>query len=68
MIEARAACGETINVRRLDDRIAITAQLGAQVVRDDEEDVVLWSLRRGNRLWRRYAKQGTKQKREQAYR
>jgi hypothetical protein len=47
MVEARAAGGQTINVRRLYDRITVAAQLGAQVVRDYEEDVVLRSLRRG---------------------
>src|ERR1051325_2653927 len=49
-IETRAARGETVNIRRLDDRIAVTAQLRPQVVRDDKEYIVFllrrWRARR----------------------
>src|ERR1051325_5217558 len=39
-VEARAARGEPVDVRRPDDGVAVAAQLRAQVVGDDEEHVV----------------------------
>lgn len=39
MIEDHAALGETIEIRRLDDGVAVATELGAQVVDRDEEHV-----------------------------
>jgi len=48
VIETHAMRGQTIDVRGLDDRVAVATQRRTQIVGDDEEDVVLWLLRRGN--------------------
>src|SRR5262249_50340787 len=45
-LEPNSARGQTVYVRRLDELIAVTTQLGPQVVRSDEEDVVCGLLRR----------------------
>lgn len=45
-VEAHAAPGESIYVRRLDDLMTVSAEVGVKVVNGDEEDVQL-ALRRG---------------------
>ena len=51
-VEADAPTGETIDVGRLDDRMAVGAKIGVEVVDDDEKDVPRrWSLPVG--LWSR---------------
>jgi hypothetical protein len=44
-IEAHTACGKAIDVRRFHERMPVCADVGVQIVGDDEEDVRLF--RRG---------------------
>src|SRR5205823_13393118 len=45
-IESSTTRCQAINIRRLDDRISVAAQLWPQIIGDNEQNVVL-------RLWRR---------------
>ena len=58
-LEPHSARGQTVYVRRFDELIAVTTQLGPQVVRSDEEDVVcgLFRRRRTRRLRRSESQQ-----------
>jgi hypothetical protein len=46
-IEAHTACGKTIDVRCLHERMPVRADVGVQIVGDDEEDVRFFRRRIG---------------------
>src|SRR5262249_20434005 len=61
-LEPHPAPGQTIYVRRFDQRVVVTTQLRPQVVRSDEEDVVCRLFRRRRRVRRLMrSKKNTKQ-------
>jgi len=52
-VEANAASGETVNVWRVNQRLAVAIQIGIQVIDDDPEDVVARESAADARDWSR---------------